>query len=199
MVRLGDYNHSKESKIGDFSGENMSKKIWAIIATIIIVVAGSAFLLQSGIHSMQSPVMAEAVRNGLMFTLQLEKTIYRLGEPVNVTATVTNISNQTITFEYGPSAFDYIVYNGTNNRIFERQWYEASPLWFTWIALAPGKNIVVMGDIWQQIFLYAPPNYTTVSVSPGTYYIVGIWYGGDGSTSLRTPPIQITITRIIER
>jgi hypothetical protein len=174
----------------------MSKKIWAIIATIIIVVAGSAFLLQLDIQSMQTPVRAEVVDNqaGLMVTLQLEKTIYRLGEPVNVTLTITNISNQTITFMFCEYFVDFLVYNASKNIIY--QYSKSAGVAFPDICgsipLNPQENLAG-SFIWPQT---SGLTWSQVPVSPGTYYIVGLFLS---NITLQTTPIQITIIRVIER
>jgi hypothetical protein len=54
---------------------------------------------------------------GLNLTITPEKTVYGLGEPINVTLTVTNISNQTINFAYAAWTFDFLVYNDTASYI----------------------------------------------------------------------------------
>ena len=56
---------------------------------------------------------------GLQLTMTLQKTNYSLGEPVNMTFTMTNISNQTINLgQYADYRFGFIVYNDTNNSIY---------------------------------------------------------------------------------
>jgi hypothetical protein len=123
---------------------------------------------------------------GLKLTMTLEKTVYSLGEPVNVTLTVTNIGNQTFNFTFGGWTFDFFVYNDTG---FLYEWlsFRILPMFITTLPLDPGQNMTRV-LVWPQTC-----NVTATSegipVSPGTYYIIGQVQSYD----LQTTPIQVTV------
>ena len=77
--------------------------------------------------------VASGGNGNLELTMTLDKTSYSLGEPVNLTLTITNISNQTINFEHTGLDFDFQVYNGTNNVVYQ---------WSNFIAIAQFITIV---------------------------------------------------------
>jgi hypothetical protein len=124
--------------------------------------------------------------------MTLEKTVYKLGEPISIPLTISNISNQTIIFyESYWNDYDFHVYNDTN----DIYWDSASeiggliPQSIALIPLNPGDSIACT-LVWQQTDFSSRP------VSPGTYYIVGVvgapfFYGE--APSLETTPLQITI------
>ena len=133
-------------------------------------------------------LVASGGNGNLQLTMVLGKTVYSLGEPVNLTLTITNISNQTINFMHSGLDFDFRVYNGTNNVVYQwsnfrgiAQFIMIVPLHagesrsanFTWLQTC-NFNASVEGD----------------PVSPGTYNIIG----QTGSVyGLQTTPIQLTI------
>jgi len=138
---------------------------------------------------------------GLKLTLTLDKTEYALGEPINITLTVTNISNQTIDFSDFVSWWDFVVYNGTSsgyNGLF--QWLHSGitfPFHGTEIPLDTGMGLTNEAMVWSQMCNATVDRYgTPISpVSLGTYYIVGMYnnFGWDWNYNLVTSPIQITI------
>jgi hypothetical protein len=139
---------------------------------------------------------------GLQLAILLQKTDYRLGEPINITFTITNISNQTISLaQYDGDRFDFRVYNGTNHTVYE------SSLKFPVYPFNPGgpnvswtsinaKESLTGVLVWGQTC-----NNTAFSegvpVSTGTYYIVGqtgYIFNMNGLT-IDTNPIQIVIAK----
>lgn len=131
---------------------------------------------------------AQAVSNGLELNMTLDNATYYLGEPMNITLSFSNISNQTINFTYADPLFDFWIYNGTDNTVYQWSAYKAfSDL--TWnIPLNAGGSFS-QTYVWQQT-----SNETVFSdgvpVSPGTYYIVG----QIGLTHwLQTTPIEVNI------
>ena len=135
---------------------------------------------------------------GLQLTMTLQKTNYSLGEPVNMTFTITNISNQTILLsQYAAYRFGFIVYNDTNNNIYQ------TSLNFPLYPNNPGGLMV------GAYFLNAEESFTETlvwgqtcnnaavseGVPVGTYYIVGqtgYIFNNIGLT-IETTPIQIVI------
>jgi hypothetical protein len=146
---------------------------------------------------------------GLELTMTLEKTEYTLGEPINITFAVTNISNQTITFSESPQNFDCYIfdnmnstfYNNMNNISYMRSillsnttvyWWQSArkiqPI--EWSASLNAGESLTESLVWGQTYsspLVLPDE--DVAVPPGTYYIVGLGLG----SGLRTPPLQVTI------
>jgi hypothetical protein len=135
---------------------------------------------------------AEGVNDGLKLTVTLGKTEYTLGEPINITLTITNISNQTVNFSLAPSTWDFLVYNNTNNTIFE--WLKsgrAFPMWVQNVPLDPGMSLADVFTWPQTFWIWNTTGASQGLVSPGTYYIVGQY----STYSLRTTPIQVTIVK----
>jgi hypothetical protein len=153
----------------------------------------------------QTPAMAQGSALGIQLTITLQKTVFRLGEPINVTLTMTNITNQTQTFVLGAyNDFDFHVYNETNSDIY---WH--SSIWLGEVAIPDGLTGITLnstepwGNSWTESFLWQQSmisgtfdNTSYVTVSPGTYYVVGrvgAPYFIDGNSIWQTTPIQITI------
>jgi cell division protein FtsL len=129
------------------------------------------------------------VFDGWEINMTLEKIVYRLGEPINITITVTNISNQTNYYAVQEPDFDFRVYNDTNNNLYD--WINTHgpivDLNYSF-SCSSGFSISSGNMVWSQTY-----NNTFVSegfpVSLGTYYIVGYSLGA----GVQTNPIQITI------
>ena len=131
---------------------------------------------------------SKTVGDGLELTVSLEKTIYDHGEPVNVTLSITNITNQTINFTHTGMDFDFIVYNETYSRIYDWSIGRAFAQFIMIDPLLPGGNVSET-LVWPQT-----GNTSSVAngalVSPGEYFIVGETNSRYG---LQTDPLEITI------
>jgi hypothetical protein len=130
----------------------------------------------------------KSVGNGLELTTSLVKTVYSLGEPINVTLKITNITNQTINFTHTGMDFDFVVYNDTYNTLYQWSSGRVFPLFITVEPLLPGENVSET-IVWPQT-CNTSPSTNGVSVSPGTYFIVG---ESNARYGLQTAPTQITI------
>lgn len=129
----------------------------------------------------------KTVSDGLELTMTIEKTQYVLDEPINITLTITNISNQTINFNHTGQEFDFLVYNNTNNVIYQWSKDRAFPMFISILPLKPKENLTET-YVWQQTSNNQPKQDTPVS--PGTYNLVG----ETGPTyALKTTPTQVTI------
>ena len=53
------------------------------------------------------------INNGLTLTMSVPKETYNKGETVDLTLSIKNVSDKTVTFVYTSSIFDFIVYNAT--------------------------------------------------------------------------------------
>jgi hypothetical protein len=134
--------------------------------------------------------LASGGKGNLELTMTLDKTSYSLGEPVNLTLTITNISNQTINFEHTGLDFDFQVYNGTNNVVYQWSNFRAIAQFIAIVPLSAGESFSA-NFTWLQTCNFNA-QVEGDPVSPGTYYIVG----QTGPTyGIQTTPIQLTITK----
>lgn len=148
-------------------------------------------------NSSQTLPTTQGVYDGFQLTMTLQKTNYTLGEPTNITLTITNISNQTNTIYVSAyNDFDFQVYNGTNSII-----YQYSDFWIGQVhpdviyneTLRAGESLS-QNFVWTQTYPVPIGGSEGVPVSSGTYYIVGL-IGSvlSGKSMIETTPIQITI------
>jgi len=134
------------------------------------------------------PLEVTAVNGSFELTMSIEKTLYNVGEPVNITLAVTNISDQTVNLAIDAWLLDFTVSNGTNNLIYQNTLNGALPMIIENGQLQPGQNVT---DTYTWLQTYSGPN-PGPSVSPGTFYVVGICNPSYG-VKLQTDPIQILI------
>jgi cytoskeletal protein RodZ len=135
-----------------------------------------------------TPLQATSVNGSFELTISVEKTVYSVGEPVNITLSITNISKQTVNFTHTGMDFDFVVTNDTDNVIYQWSIGRAFPMFVMIEPLQPGENVTATYT-WSQV---CNANTSTVGtlVSPGTYYIVG---KSNSIYGLRTAPVQIVI------
>ena len=137
-----------------------------------------------------TPSPAPASASSLQLSLTVEKAVYSLGEPVNLTVTITNISNQTVSYTHTGLDFDFKVYNDSNNLVYQWSNFMAIPQFITIVPFPAGESMS-QNFTWLQTCNF---NTSVVGdqVSAGTYYIVGL----TGPTyGLQTAPVQITIVQ----
>ena len=134
--------------------------------------------------------VASGGNGDLELTMALGKTAYSLGEPVNLTLTITNISNQTTNFTHTGLDFDFRVYNDTNNVVYQWSNFRAIAQFIAIVPLHAGESMST-NFTWLQTCNFN----TSVEgdpVSPGTYNIIG----QTGPTyGIQTTPIQLTIVK----
>ncbi|HMK95007.1 MAG TPA: BsuPI-related putative proteinase inhibitor [Candidatus Limnocylindrales bacterium] len=128
------------------------------------------------------------VTGSFELTVSVEKTVYSVGEPVNITLAITNISSKTANFTHTGMDFDFIVTNGTDNLVYQWSIGRAFPMFAMIEPLQPGENVTAT-YVWPQT-CNSNPSTTGTSVSPGTYYIIG---KSNSIYELQTNPLQITI------
>ncbi|MGA2308966.1 MAG: hypothetical protein ABSG57_05395 [Candidatus Bathyarchaeia archaeon] len=163
------------------------KKI-ILFSTLVVLIGVGIFFALTYLYKPKSPSQtlptAQGVYDGFQLTMTLEKTNYTRGEPVNITLTLTNISNQTasVFFDEEGGGFDFQVYNSTNSTIYPS--LNPGPL-----EMSIPLGIYETLDAKQSWTTYLSWGQGGVSVS-GTYYIVG----QIGSIPIETTPLQITIS-----
>jgi hypothetical protein len=135
-----------------------------------------------------TPLQATSVNGSFELTVSVEKTVYSVGEPVNITLAITNISKQTVSFTHTGMDFDFVVTNDTDNVIYQWSIGRAFPLFEMIEQLRPGENVTATFT-WPQI-CNANTSTANTPVSPGTYYIVG---KSNPIYGLKTAPVQIMI------
>jgi uncharacterized coiled-coil protein SlyX len=144
-------------------------------------------------NSTETFATSQGLYDGFQLTLALEKTNFSLGEPINVTLILTNISDQTVSFwlDFSFSYFQFFVYDSTNSEIYSSLYNGGALLPLAvQFTLNPGQS---MSDVfsWPQT-IFSPEG---VPVSPGTYYIVGqVGPIQEANSTIETTPIQITIS-----
>jgi hypothetical protein len=142
---------------------------------------------------------------GLELIMTVEKTDYSLGEPMNITLAVTNISNQTMSVDENVH-WDFYVFDNMNSTFCNNMdnisymrsiilsnttvyWFQETQIQLPLESYGPlnaGENLTET-FVWGQT--YYNELVQNVAVSVGTYYIVGM---GEG---LRTPPLEFTIDK----
>lgn len=149
-----------------------------VMATVIVFMFLNAFL--------PLDFMLQSTEYPLKLKTTLEKTMFRLGEPVNVTSTLTNIGNENFTLPFIDYPLDFLIRDINFNRVFR---YHSNLLW---PRIVPAVPITIeLGDsmtttsIWEQVY---DDSYT--QVPSGTYYVAGIFRYG---VRIETPVIRITI------
>jgi hypothetical protein len=125
----------------------------------------------------------------LVLTLTLQKTTFALGEPVNLTVIVTNISDQTIDFTHTGLDFDFKITNGTSSLVYQWSNFKAFAQFIT-IEPLPAGRAFSQNFTWQQTCNFNLQVDGT-AVSPGTYWVTGLT---GPSYGMQTSPLQITIT-----
>jgi hypothetical protein len=133
----------------------------------------------------------------LELTMFIEKTVFNIGEPVNVTFALTNIGNQTVDLTRTAMNFDFIVTSG-GSVVYDYFRSQAFPMWAMTVQLTPGENVTET-HVWPQTYLINPSYAPGTQVSPGIYFIEGqsspmITVGNvDPMYSLQTDPLEILI------
>jgi hypothetical protein len=186
-----------------------ANKTFALILTLVIVLScltlltvkpANAQTISTVTPAPPTTTQATATNGSLELTSTIPKTVYNLGEPVNATYILTNISNKTVNFYLLAQSFDLLVYNASNSLIYQ---YTNSgiafPLVASYITLNPGESTDNRTVTWSQdiVMQILTPWQHNVQVPSGTYYLVGAsWitnYTANSTISLQTNPIEIQI------
>jgi hypothetical protein len=177
--------------MSSFMRRSLLSAFWiAVIVSGLVFVGNMHFCnaQSESLTSIPAAIKASGGNGSLELAMTIDKTSYSIGEPVNLTLTITNISNQTINYTHTGLDFDFQVINGTNNVVYQWSNFKAIAQFIAITPLPAGESTSA-NFTWQQIC-----NFNTQvegdPVSPGTYNIVG----ETGSTyKIQTAPIQVTI------
>jgi DNA-binding HxlR family transcriptional regulator len=146
-------------------------------------------------NNLSSPILTSFsnIKDGLLqlsITLQSGKIQYLAGQVVPITFTISNVSNQTLTFieVNGNSNFNFQVYNGTNAEVYS--WVlGAYPLTnATFITLNPNENYGQTLNWNSETNMFSGFS----QAKAGVYYIIGEM-GENQPYELQTTPLAITI------
>ena len=122
--------------------------------------------------------------------MTIDKSQVALGESVNVTLVVTNVSNQTQVFsnQNGDLNFNFLVLNrALGDAVGYSHIIGPFPKDDTFVTLAPNENYtqdLVWNEQWESNIAKTAP--------PGVYQITGVTSGGP--YEFETTPLNITIT-----
>jgi hypothetical protein len=105
--------------------------------------------------------------------MRLEKTTYELGEPVNVTLTITNISNETTLLYFTvPCKTNFVILNKSSETIYDyfrtHGWAET-----TYDLVLDSGESLTQTLTWNQLEVDDFPPFDSRQVRLGTYYIIG--------------------------
>lgn len=167
-------------------------KILSIAFLITLIIGGLAFVGYAHYCTAESDISTSITTSGgngnLELTMTIDKQSYSLGEPINLTLTITNISNQTINFEHTGLDFDFQVFNDTNNLVYQWSNFKAIAQFIAIVPLPAGENMST-NFTWLQTCNFNA-SVQGDPISPGIYSIVG----KTGPTyGIQTTPIQLTI------
>jgi hypothetical protein len=155
-------------------GTTLSLKHMAVLCLIFVILGVVAVW---GLNSVtyrgeSSPVEVETTYGPVKLTMKLEKTTYKLGEPVNVTLTITNISNETTLLYFTiPCKTNFVILNKSSETIFEYYW-RIWPTTTAEVILDSGESLT-QTLTWNQLEIDDFPSFHSRQVQPGTYYIIG--------------------------
>ena len=151
------------------SGEAKKRMKSVVCAGIVIlasIVPAKATLVNSN----------SIVEDGIEYYIQTNKSVYDLGEEVEILYSIINLSDEERTFEFMPPLLDILVAakeGGSFNTVWFWSWYGIWPAGPAVFRLQPGESVELNG-IWPQIDLngsWEIEDHTQVSA--GTYGIGG--------------------------
>jgi hypothetical protein len=167
-----------------------------IIASVMVFILLNAFV------PLDFSAQAEAIEYPFKLTTTLEKTTYKLREPVNITLCLENIGNENITLQFAIDREDFIVYDENFIQVYrldEDRGYVT--VYLPPHIMKPGEtsNFTLtwyQSTGWETSGTIGTPDFEIIYhwAKPGTYYITGVFISGTNNVTLQTPPIRITIT-----
>ncbi len=162
-----------------------------------IIASAIVFMLLNTFLPLNFSAQAEATKYPFKLAISLEKTMFKLGEPVNVVWTLINIGEENITlYNSRDDPLDFIIRDENFNHVFKYRAYYGVFLVVGPVAqIAPSDNITFTGT-WKQIYDNALESRNPVrfrSVPPGIYYVSGFFESATYNLTLETSPIRITI------
>jgi hypothetical protein len=165
------------------------------VAALSIVVLLSSVAVVWGLKTLTAkeiigPVEAETTYGPIKLAVRLDKNTFRLGENVNVTVTITNISNETIVLTYTVPRTTFAVYNSSLDMIYT---YATA---YGWAAVV--ENLVLepsesSSQIWKWDQRKGIGWANLQPIDAGIYSITGVT-GLYSITGLTSPPYHVVET-----
>jgi hypothetical protein len=176
------------------------------LGSVLLVGAGATLGFEYvDVNQSNGPLTVETISGPLKLETTVDKTVYNLGETVNITITLINISNETVTLCFSsPREFMITVYNESFKPIYNSHAAVAFATVGYDVHLQPNEYRGIMhyweqGEVWEETLKLG----TFKQVKPGTYFIVGEtgdslgWVEPYGIKKVETPQIQIEIIDIV--
>lgn len=178
-----------------------------LVLSIVFLLIGIGSL---GVEYMRAnqpsePVTVETVSGPLKLEMTVDKTLYNLGETVNITITLTNISNESVTLHFVSGCrFEVTVYNESLKPICGYTWARAFATVIRDIHLQPNESRGIVyyweqGEVWEGTLKLG----TFKQVKPGIYFVTGEtsdslgWIEPYHINKIETPQIQILIKDVM--
>jgi len=158
----------------------MSARHMIYLVLLVIVLSGTAtFGLRETAFREETytetptPAQAETTVDFVKLTMNLDKTIYKIGEPVNMTLILTNIGNKTIFLSRSsPPVLDFVVYNESDQIIYAYSWGGFIAVVVSY-PIEPGESFIRTFTWHQQEKIAYNPQTIYRQIDPGFYFVAG--------------------------
>lgn len=146
-----------------------------ILCAVVALIGATVILaLKTMTYEGEStPVEVKTTYGPIELKMGLNQTMYKLGDLVNITLTVTNISNETILLSYWqPPKVDFAVCDISHQIIYVHSQNLVVPHILVGEILNSGESFSQTFE-WRQLEMDFSPPYESRQVQPGAYYIKG--------------------------
>jgi hypothetical protein len=125
---------------------NLLKKELVFFITIILIIATMPYVTSNNYPKQSN------CENNLVVHLTTDKTKYNIGEPIEITISVTNLYPENITLVFPSSQLaDFIVKNEGNETVY--QWSHDKYFYavMTYATVPRGGTVEILNDKWEQV------------------------------------------------
>ena len=172
-----------------------------LILFLVALIISIAIVLSLGkinYGERSSPTQAEKIVWPIKLTVSLNRIAFFVGEEVNVTLQLANVSNETITLPFQtPIKFDFMISDESLQTIYVYSYTIGSAAIGSYIKLEPGEALC-QTLAWNQKRLDS--SYNEEQVGPGTYFVFGktfyldyVGRNGQEINEIKAEKIQIEI------
>lgn len=170
-----------------------------IFPTQTVIASAITFMILNTFLPLSLPLQAETTKYPFKLVMTLEKTVFKLGEPVDVTCILTNISEENVTLYHSSDIpLDFLIRDENFNHVFRYSSYVGGPAArYPFTPIEPNDNKTRMGT-WKQIYdgtVIPNAELRYKQVLPGTYYVNGIFTSATYGSIFSTPVIRIMVLR----
>ena len=144
-------------------------------------------------YTPNSPLTVEATNYPLRLSMTINKTEFKLREPISMIFTLKNIGNKTLTlvFSCGRDRKGFRVYNERGREVYSSLRHTLYPHEWVPTKMLPGEEVGGLTTWYQEVEPYQ--NFHLGKAPPGTYHIIGEFISISLNLTIRTPPITIKI------